>query len=201
MSSNYNRKDHHYKSAKEQGYRSRAAFKLIEMDNKHNLLRPGFKVLDLGAWPGGWLQVAANRVSSGGLVVGIDLEEIEALPFYQVKTIKGNVSDEHVLSQAQALAAGEKFDLLLSDMSHKLTGIKEIDNTASASIGEMVLFVSSRLLKPGGNVVIKLFKGGDTGLFVKNMRKRFNKVKISELSSSRKTSKEFYVLGFGYILE
>ena len=197
VSSSYDRKDHYYNLAKEHGFRSRAAYKIKELDKKHKLIERGFKVVDLGAWPGGWMQVAAGVVGPKGLVVGIDLAEIEEFREDNVVSFVGDVSDEEVLSKATELSKGY-FDLVLSDMSPKLSGIKEADRARAVGCAELALWACGTLLKTGGTLVIKVFKNNETDEFVKVMRKSFSKVVRSELDSTRKTSDEYYCVGFGF---
>ena len=197
LSKEYERKDHLYLKAKEEGYRSRAAYKLIELDKRFGLLKHGSRVVDLGAWPGGWLQVAAKKVGNSGLVVGIDLQKIEDLGKNNVKLITGDARDEENIQAMQSLAGG-KFDLVLSDMSPKLSGVREVDSAASVGCAELALFIAQQLVKTGGNLVIKLFKSNDSEMFVKSMRPMFNKVKRVELDATRSSSNEFYVLGLGF---
>lgn len=194
MCAQYNRKDSLYQKAKEEGYRSRAAYKLLEIDEKHRLIAPSSRVLDLGSWPGGWIQVIVASLSPAGIVIGVDLKELDPLPDPRVKLIKGDVREEQVLAAITALAGG-KFDLVVSDMSPQLTGIVEADQAASVGLGELALWVAQRMLKPGGNFVCKLFKGGDVEAFVKSARPLFTKVVRSELKSTRKSSNEFYLIG------
>lgn len=195
MSGSYDRKDHFYNLAKSEGFRSRASFKLKELNKKYGLLKPGFKVADLGAWPGGWMQVASQAVGRRGLVVGIDLVEIEDFGQDNVKCITGDVRDDEVIAKAKEMAGGA-FDLILSDMSPKLSGIKEVDRYGAVGCAELALWASSQLLKEGGSIVIKVFKSNETEEFIRELRKHFKKVVRSELDSTRKTSNEFYVIGF-----
>ncbi len=197
LSKEYERKDHLYQRAKEEGFRSRAAFKLMELDKRFGLLRKGMKVLDLGAWPGGWLQVAYKRLGGTGVIVGIDLQEIEALGGENVHLICGDARDEENMSKMAALAGG-KYDLILSDMSPKLSGIREVDSAGSVGCAELALYLSQSLLRHGGNLAIKLFKSNDSEMFVKSIRPMFNKVKRVELDSTRSSSNEFYVVGLGF---
>jgi 23S rRNA (uridine2552-2'-O)-methyltransferase len=196
MSGGYNRKDSYYEKAKSAGYRSRAAYKLIELDKKYGLLKPGTKVLDLGSWPGGWVQVAAERVGPSGLVVGVDLVALEPVGFPQVHLLTGDARDESFLASARELAGGQ-FDVLISDMSPKLTGIKEADQAGTVACAELALWLTGQVVRPGGTFVAKVFKGGDTDAFVKAARPLFNKLARVELDSTRKTSNEFYIIGLG----
>jgi 23S rRNA (uridine2552-2'-O)-methyltransferase len=193
----YKRKDQFYEKAKSEGYRSRAAYKLQELDQKYHVLKPGKKVLDLGCWPGGWVQVAAKRVGQNGLVVGIDLTATDPLPFPQVTLLEGDVRDEESLEQARELAGGA-YDVVLSDMSPKHTGIKEVDQPGTAHAVEMAFWVSSQLLKPGGSFVAKAFPSGDLDRFIPELKKAFAKFHRVGLKSTRKTSKEFYICCTGF---
>lgn len=197
MASEYNRKDALYQKAKEEGYRSRAAYKLKELDSKYGLLKSGYKVLDLGAWPGGWMQVAQERVGAVGRIVGIDLVEIEDFGAENIKVVKGDARDEENLTKCTEFAGGP-FNLVLSDMSPKLTGIREVDSAQTVACAELALFIAGKVLLKGGNLVMKVFKSNDTEVFVKSLRPLFNKVARSELDSTRKTSNEFYLIALGF---
>lgn len=197
MGGEYNRKDRLYWDAKEHGYRSRAAFKLIEINEKFRLLGQGSRVFDLGAWPGGWLQVAAQLVGAQGRVVGIDLVQIEPLPSENVLLLHGDARDEALVTTAADFAGG-RFDVLLSDMSPKLTGIKEADRYAAVACAELAMFIAERVLTPGGALVVKVFKSPESDAFVKTVRPLFNKVARVELDSTRKTSNEYYLIATGY---
>lgn len=193
MSGTYNRKDSFYNQAKSAGLRSRAYYKLEELDTKYQILKPTSRVLDLGAWPGGWLQYVTKRIQPAGSAIGIDLVEIEPLP--NVDTLVGDIRDAEVIQQATEMAGGN-FNVLLSDLSPKLSGIREADQAASTGLAEAVLWVASQVLELEGSVVIKLFKGGASDSFVQDARGYFRKVVRAELKSTRKTSNEFYFLGF-----
>lgn len=196
MAGLYDRKDHLYNKAKEEGYLSRASYKLIELNQRFKLFQPGMRVLDLGAWPGGWLQVASKKVTGSGLVFGIDLVEIDAVKLDNVKTITGDVRDIESFEEVSNFSPGS-FDLVMSDMSPKLTGIKSVDQIASVGCAELALWVSQRYLKVRGVLVIKVFKGNETENFLREMRPLFDKVIRAELKSTRKTSNEFYIVGQG----
>ncbi|MBN8548399.1 MAG: RlmE family RNA methyltransferase [Deltaproteobacteria bacterium] len=197
MSGNYDRKDKLYQRAKEEGYRSRAAFKLIELDKKYKLLRSGIKVVDLGCWPGGWLQVVAGRLGTQGVAVGIDL--VETIPFSEpnVHVVTGDAREDVNIEKVRSYAP-EGFDLLLSDMSPKLSGIKEADQAGTVACAELALWGAQTLLKKGGSFVCKVFKGNETELFYRAARPAFEKLQRSELDATRKTSNEFYLIGTGY---
>lgn len=197
MGSQYKRQDHLYLKAKQEGYQSRAAYKLIELQERFRLIPSNSKVLDLGAWPGGWSEVALEYIGSSGLIVGIDLVAVDSIGDPRFHFIHGDARDDAVLNQAAEISAG-KYDAVISDMSPKLTGIKEADQMATVGCAELALFVSAALLKPGGNFVVKVFKGGDVESFIKGARAQFDKVTRTELKSSRNSSNEFYVVGIGF---
>jgi 23S rRNA (uridine2552-2'-O)-methyltransferase len=194
MSSSYNRKDHLYKKAKEEGYRSRAAYKLKEIQATHKIIAPNSSVLDVGAWPGGWTQVALEYVGPNGSVTAIDLQPLEPIDDPRCHLLSGDARDlEETLGHP-----GPSFDCVISDMSPKLTGIKEADQAGTVACAELALYVAQQLLKKGGNFVAKVFKGGEVEGFVKSARPMFNKLIRSELDSTRNSSNEFYVIGLGF---
>lgn len=197
MAGGYQRKDHYYNKAKAEGARSRAYFKLQELDKKFRLLKAGDRVLDLGAWPGGWLQYVQQRVGARGLGVGIDLAAIEGFSSANIEVLEGDVRDEAVLAEALRLS-GRRFDVLLSDLAPKLTGIREVDHAAAAGLAETALWAAGETLRDGGNFVVKVFMSSEAQEFVRRVRSMFNECKREELRSSRKTSTEFYVVGLGF---
>lgn len=192
--SEYNRKDHLYHKAKEEGFESRAAYKLMEIQKLYKVIPHGGHVLDVGAWPGGWTQVSLDIVGPRGTVTAIDLVPIESIGDPRCRCITGDARDlEEILGHP-----GPCFDAVLSDMSPKLTGIKEADQAGIVGCAELALYVAQQLLKKGGNFVVKVFKGGEVEGFVKSARPMFNKLVRSELKSTRATSNEFYVIGLGF---
>ena len=198
MTGDYQRKDHYYHKAKAEGARSRAFYKIQELDRKYRLLKAGDFVLDLGAWPGGWLQYIEQRVGPNGLGVGIDLTAIEDFSSSHIKVLTADVRDESCLTQALALSAGRLFDVVLSDLGAKLTGIREVDHAAAAGLAEAALWTAGRVLRPGGNLAVKVFMSGEAQQFVRQVRSIFNECKREEPRSSRKTSTEFYVVALGF---
>ena len=194
MSSDYNRKDHLYQKAKDEGYRSRAAYKLLEIQESYKVIPQGAAVLDVGAWPGGWTQVALEIVGPKGTVTGIDLQALDPIEDPRCTLITGDARDlEEILGHPEPC-----FDAVISDMSPKLTGIKEADQAGTVGCAELALYVAQQLLKKGGSFVVKVFKGGEVEGFVKSARPMFNKLIRSELKSTRATSNEFYVIGLGF---
>ncbi len=193
----YERKDHLYHKAKEEGFRSRASYKLMELDKRFRLLYPGCRVLDLGAWPGGWIDVALKRVGSTGKVVGIDLVELDGFSTERVKLIVGDASDESILDQALA-SVGGSFDLVLSDMSPKLTGIKVADHAAAIGCSEIAFAAACRTLRAKANFATKVFKSNEAQEFYKTIKPYFEEIKRCELEATRKSSNEFYLVCFGF---
>ncbi|RMD86257.1 MAG: RlmE family RNA methyltransferase [Candidatus Dadabacteria bacterium] len=194
----YNRKDAYYRKAKKEGFRSRAAYKLKELNSKYGFLKEGIKALELGCWPGGWLEVASSAIGEKGVVVGIDLKEVEPLNSNcAVFLIQGDAGETEVLKDAVRCAGG-KFHLLLSDMSPKLTGIRDVDEANMGEVYGTVLNAIETVLLPKGTLIFKGFKGEAYGEIASCLKKLFNKVKRIELDSTRKSSNEFYTYCTGY---
>ena len=194
MPGQYNRQDHYYLEAKGKGFRSRAAYKLLEIEKRRRLIKQGYKVLDLGAWPGGWIQVAASKVGSTGIVIGVDLVGLEPFAEPNVHLIVGDASARTVIAQALGIA-GQKFDVVMSDMSPKLSGVKEADRAALIACADAAVMACRESLRIGGAVIIKVFKSNETETFVKSVRPLFNRLDRIELEATRKTSREFYLVG------
>lgn len=193
----YRRKDTFYERAKAAGYRSRAAYKLQELAGRYRLIRPGDHVVDLGAWPGGWLQVAAQLTGSSGLVLGIDLVAIEPLAEAWVTCIRGDVREAAVQEEILRLARG-RVAVLLSDMAPKLTGVRATDEARMDELVESTLTVARRILKPGGRLLMKLFSVPDTRPLLTILRGLFREVKLTRPDSSRSGSAEMYVIAMGF---
>lgn len=192
----YERKDAFYKKAKREGYRARSAYKLIELDREFHFLRPGARVLDLGSWPGGWVQVAAERVGQSGRVVGIDLVVLEPIPFSQVTLLQGDVTDPLQQERLRHTLGGPA-DVLLSDMSPKLSGIKEVDEARAMELCHVALTCASILLRVGGAMLQKVFMGSEHKQLLTEVREVFTIVKTTKPESSRKGSAETYVFAAG----
>lgn len=199
---NYKRKDHLYQRAKEEGYRSRAAYKLKELQQKYKLFRKGMRVVDLGSFPGGWLQVALEETAPDGCVLGIDLRDVEQLQSAGRSAIvlKGDLRDEKAVMEI-AERTGGKVDVVLSDLSPNLTGVHFQDAARSAELVDAAFEVACRLLKKGGSFVAKIFPGPECEELAKQMKKRFKTFSRPVLGASRKSSKELYFVGRGFIDE
>lgn len=187
--------DPYVQRAKAGGWRSRAAFKLMEIDDKDRLLRPGMLVVDLGAAPGGWSQVAAERVGATGRVLAIDLLEMAPIP--GVEVIQGDFGDDAILADLEARMGGRPADLVISDMAPNISGIASTDQARSVLLAELALDFAVRHLKPGGDLLVKLFQGEGFDGFRAAMGEAFERVVVRKPKSSRDRSSEVYLLGKG----
>ncbi|HKA65107.1 MAG TPA: RlmE family RNA methyltransferase [Methyloceanibacter sp.] len=191
--------DPYVEEAKRRGYRSRAAFKLIEMDDKYRVLRPGMIVLDLGAAPGGWSQIAAERVGAAGgkgQVLAVDLAAIEPLLGVEVLTL--DVSDEAAAAAIRAGLRGDRADVVLSDMASPATGHRATDHLRVVALVEAALDLAEIVLRPGGTFLAKVFQGGAGGELVARLKRSFAKVQHVKPKASRPESPEVYVLATGF---
>ena len=193
----YERKDVHYRRAKAAGYRARSAYKLVELDDRHRLLRPGDLIIDLGAWPGAWLQVAAERVTPRGRVVGVDLVAIAPLGMPHVLSVVGDVRDPSTIC-ALADRLGDRATVILSDLSPKLTGVRDTDDARSAELGAATMEVTRQLLRPGGRLVTKTFMNADFPALIGRLRGDFEQVRTTKPVATRRGSSELYVIASGY---
>jgi 23S rRNA (uridine2552-2'-O)-methyltransferase len=182
--------------AQKEGYRSRAVYKLKELDEKDKLLRSGMVVADLGAAPGGWSQWAIEKVGSDGIVVGLDLLPI--VPIDGATFLQGDFREDEVLEQLLAAIDGRPVDIVLSDMAPNTSGIKGVDIPRSIYLSELALAFSHLVLKPGGDLLIKVFQGEGFDAFLKDVRAVFTKVQLKKPKASRGRSVEVYVLARGY---
>lgn len=179
--------------AKKEGWRSRAAFKLMEMDDKDRLLKPGEVVVDLGATPGGWSQVAAKRVGASGKVVALDLLEMQ--PIHGVEFIQGDFREDCTLLSLEETLAGRRVGLVLSDMAPNMSGVSLVDQARVMHLAELGLDFARMHLKPDGAFLVKVFQGCDYDAFVRAMRETFSSVAVRKPQASRDRSAELYLLG------
>ncbi len=189
-------KDPHVKKSKSEGYRSRASYKLLQIDEKDKLLRLGMTVVDLGAAPGGWSQVASRAVGKKGLVLAVDLLPFKSIP--GVRAIKGDIADDRVVKRLQGLMDMKRADLIMSDMAPNLAGIGDIDGPKIMDLANLTMVVCEKVLKKEGFLVVKLFHHEEVHGFVRRLRTVFNTLKIRKPASSRASSSEFYVVAKGY---
>jgi len=191
--------DHFVQQAKQQGYRARSSYKLLEIDAKDKLLKPGMRVVDLGSAPGGWSQVAAQKVGASGHVFALDLLEMLGLP--NVTFIQGDFTEDAVLAELKAKLGGQNVDLVISDIAPNISGIPLADQAKSYYLAELALDFAVKHLKPGGCFLVKVFQGGDFDRYLKSLRSHFKQVLIRKPEASRMQSKEVYLLGKGMQVE
>ena len=187
--------DPYVQRAKAEGYRSRASFKLMEIDDRDRLIRPGEVVVDLGATPGGWSQVVAKRQKGNGRVIALDLLEMD--PMHGVDFIQGDFREEGVLNTLESMLAGAKVGLVLSDMAPNISGVVVSDQARVMHLAELGLEFSRSWLKPNGAFLVKVFQGYGFEEFVREMREVFKSVATRKPDASRDRSAEIYLLGKG----
>jgi 23S rRNA (uridine2552-2'-O)-methyltransferase len=187
--------DPYVQRAQREGYRSRAAYKLLEIQDKDRLLRPGDRVVDLGAAPGSWSQVAAHLVGPAGRVIALDILAMEPLPGVQV--IEGDFREPEVLEALRAALAGEPVDTLLSDMAPNLSGAAAVDLPRAMYLAELAVELAGECLKPGGALALKVFQGEGFDALLRDLRARFASVASRKPQSSRPESRELYLVAKG----
>jgi 23S rRNA (uridine2552-2'-O)-methyltransferase len=190
----YDRKDAYYQRAKREGFRSRAAYKLDELQREQRLLRPGDRVADLGCWPGGWLQVAAEVVGPSGRVVGVDLDPVDPpLPYESVIAFQGDLAEPAVAQRILEELAGPA-DVVLSDAAPKLTGIRATDRAREEALLEAIEALLPQILRTGGTLVAKLLESPEAQAIAKRLQKRFGAARITKSQATRKGSSEKYLI-------
>jgi 23S rRNA (uridine2552-2'-O)-methyltransferase len=180
------------KQAQKEGYRARSAYKLLELNDKDRLIRPGMRILDLGSAPGGWSQVAGKLVGGQGHVLATDILPMDALE--NVDFIQGDFTEDAIVQQVLAWLGGAKFDLILSDMAPNTTGIDSADAAKSIYLLELALDTARTTLKSHGNFAAKLFQGSGSDQYLKELRTHFDKVTVRKPAASRKESREVYLV-------
>ena len=186
------------KKAQQAGWRSRAVFKLEELDKKFRLMKRGSVVVDLGAAPGGWSQYAVRKVVPGGRVIALDLLEME--PLDGVEFIQSDFTEDIALQQLQASLANAQVDLVMSDMAPNISGMRSVDQPRSMYLAELALDLASKVLTSGGSFVTKVFQGEGFEELVQECRKSFKVVRICKPAASRQESRETYVVALGFQL-
>jgi 23S rRNA (uridine2552-2'-O)-methyltransferase len=184
------------KQAQKDGYRSRSAYKLIELNEKDKLIRPGMRIMDLGSAPGGWSQVAGRLVGHKGRVLATDILPMDGLT--NVDFIQGDFTEDAVVQRVFEWLAGEKFDLIISDIAPNISGIASADQARSIYFLELALDTVCKALKPGATFVAKMFQGSGSDQYLKELRTHFAKVSIRKPEASRKESREVYVVAKGF---
>ncbi|CAO1668662.1 23S rRNA (uridine(2552)-2'-O)-methyltransferase RlmE [Salinicola sp. MIT1003] len=188
--------DRYVQQSWKDGYRSRASYKLLELDERDKLLRTGMTVIDLGAAPGGWSQIAAEKVGSEGLVIASDILEMDALA--GVSFIHGDFTEESVLESILAELGGRPVDLVLSDMAPNMSGMAAIDQPQAMYLVELALDLAKQTLSPGGHFLAKVFQGEGFDDYLRDLRGSFRKVVTRKPEASRARSREVYLLAQGF---
>ena len=188
--------DEYVKRARAEGYRSRASYKLLEIDKKYQILRSGLNVIDLGAAPGGWSKVASKKVGSSGKVIALDL--LEMPPIEDVSFIQGDFTEDRILEELLEVIQGGVVDLVISDMAPNLSGVKDIDQPRSIYLVELALDFAVRVLNQNGVLVVKCFEGDGIDDIREMFRASFKRVINFKPKASRGRSREIYILGRGF---
>jgi 23S rRNA (uridine2552-2'-O)-methyltransferase len=185
--------DQYVKQAQQQGLRSRAAFKLTELDEKYQLLKKGMRVVDLGSAPGSWTQVVQRALGSSGQIIALDILPMD--PLEDVTFIEGDFTEDEPLALLEQALDGQNVDLVLSDMAPNMSGMGAVDQPRAMYLAELALAFAEQWLEPGGSFVVKVFHGEGFDNFVLQTRSLFDKVQIRKPSASRPRSREVYILG------
>ena len=191
---NFKVKDHYFNKAKQENFLARSIYKLEEIDERYKVLRPGISVVDLGYYPGSWIQYTSRVIGDNGQVVGIDIQEVnkKLSGVKNVRVYQKDIFDIHDLSQ---LDVPDAFDVVLSDMAPSTTGIRSLDQDRSLNLVESVFGLLPRFLKPGGNFVIKVFDSQNAQNYLKEQKNLFKEFSYLKPKSTRSVSKEFFVIG------
>jgi 23S rRNA (uridine2552-2'-O)-methyltransferase len=188
--------DPYVKQAQKDGYRSRASYKLIQLNEKDRLIRPGMVIVDLGSAPGGWSQVAAKLAGAKGKVIATDILPMD--PLNGVEFVLGDFTEEAVLSEILAHLDNRKPDLIICDMAPNISGIDVTDQASSMYLVELALDMARQVLKPGGDFVAKVFQGAGSDAYLKELRSSFEKLQIRKPAASRPRSREVYTVAKGF---
>jgi 23S rRNA (uridine2552-2'-O)-methyltransferase len=188
--------DKYVKMAQRDGYRSRASYKLLEIQEKDKIIRPGMTVIDLGAAPGGWSQVTSRLIGGQGRLIASDILEMDSIP--DVTFIQGDFTQDEVLAQILEAVGNTQVDLVISDMAPNMSGLSAVDMPRAMFLCELALDLAGRVLRPGGDFLIKVFQGEGFDVYHKDIRKLFDKVQMRKPLSSRDRSREQYLLGRGF---
>lgn len=189
--------DPYVKRAQQEGYRSRAVFKLIEIQQRDKLFKPGMVVIDLGAAPGGWSQQVVQWVGKKGKVIALDVLPMDTIA--GVDFLQGDFREEAVLQELLNCLQGSQVDIVLSDMAPNMSGMAGIDQPRAMYLAELAMDLVQKVLKPGGALLIKLFHGEEFDGFLRDLRKQFTKVAVRKPEASRQRSAEIYLLAIGYL--
>jgi 23S rRNA (uridine2552-2'-O)-methyltransferase len=189
-------KDHYVLKSQQEGYRSRAAYKLLQIQEKDRIIKPGMNVVDLGAAPGGWSQVARQFIGSQGKIAALDILPMDQLA--QVEFIQGDFQDEAVLNELLSVLNNEPVDLVISDMAPNITGVKAVDQPKSIYLLELAIDLADQVLKADGVLLMKVFQGEGFQPLLAELRQRYQKVVTRKPDASRARSSEVYLLAKGF---
>jgi 23S rRNA (uridine2552-2'-O)-methyltransferase len=190
----YNPKDHYFKKAKEQNFAARSVFKLEEIDQKYKLVKPGQLILDLGASPGSWSQYCSKKIGPEGKIIGVDLQPV-TVKLSNATFITADLRDLNLENIFAEQGISQKFDLVVSDMAPKTTGIRVTDQARSVELVELAMATADKFLKPGGHFVAKLFHSEDFSKLRDEIKKRYERFEAMKPDSTRKISKEIFLIG------
>jgi 23S rRNA (uridine2552-2'-O)-methyltransferase len=193
----YTPKDPFYQKAKSEGYRSRAAYKLLELNQRFRLIKPGDRVVDLGAAPGGWVQVASRLIGPKGSVIGVDLQPVTPIPAENVILLQGDITDVETTAKLKALLPSGA-DTVFSDLSPRLTGIRDTDISRSAELNLTAFRVAAELLRTGGHFLVKVFVSEEMEAFFRVLKDRFRSVQRTRPQATRRGSSEMYFVAKGF---
>ena len=190
--------DAYVRQAQQAGYRSRAAFKLLEINERDHILRPGITVIDLGAAPGGWTQVAARIVGERGRIIALDILPVDPIP--GVGFILGDFREEEVVAALLKMAGEQRIDLVISDMAPNISGMRSVDQPQAMYLAELALDLARKVLAPGGTLLVKVFQGEGIDEYRRELRRSFKIVVTRKPKASRPASREVYMLAKNYVL-
>ena len=189
--------DEYVRRSQQDGYRSRAIYKLIEIDKKDRLIKPGMTIIDLGAAPGGWSEYCVKKLSKNGTVVALDILPME--PIEDVTIIQGDFREDAVFEKLMAVMNNERADLVISDMAPNISGMESVDMPRAYHLCELALDLARQVLKPGGGLLVKLFQGEGFEAYNKELKASFSKVVMRKPKASRARSREIYALATGFL--
>ncbi|MBT8118071.1 MAG: 23S rRNA (uridine(2552)-2'-O)-methyltransferase RlmE [Gammaproteobacteria bacterium] len=189
--------DEYVRRSQQDGYRSRAIYKLIEIDKKDRLIKPGMTIIDLGAAPGGWSEYCVKKLGKNGTVVALDILPME--PIEDVTIIQGDFREDAVFEELMAVMNNERADLVISDMAPNISGMESVDMPRAYYLCELALDLARQVLKPGGGLLVKLFQGEGFEAYNKELKASFSKVVMRKPKASRARSREIYALATGFL--
>ncbi|MCK9152292.1 RlmE family RNA methyltransferase [Methanobacterium alcaliphilum] len=189
--------EHYYKSAKKENYRSRASYKILQLDKRFKIIKKGDKIVDLGAAPGGWSQIALEKIEETGMVLGVDLKRIKPFPEENFQFIQGDFTQKEIQDKIMEKIGG-RANVIICDAAPSLSGIKDIDQLRSMDLAENVIKIAKNIMEFRGNLLMKTFQGPGYQELIKKFKKEFKIVKTTKPASSRKASSEMYIIGLGF---